>query len=819
MALGFRDCCNQFSYFTLDSTPAFVSEFETYYIRTEQGLNFCAVYVNLPTLNYSPPVYSVFEMTQQANCADCIVTFPCAAQEVILVNEFVSGSVAQGTDCQIVTIPQIFVECQSTDPTTFNGEDGVVALVVSGAVAPYRFLIAGTESFLGFTQDENVYTIYDGVSAGTYSITVQDSNLDFSVTVDCVLNNPSQNIIIEPIVTEPSRNGASDGIIEFNITQGVPPYTILLNSQVVGTVIEDLVAGIYFFEISDQLTSQIITVEVTQPDPISYSPGLCMSFNLCGTLFNLNFTRILGLENLRPRYRCTNPTKIGLKELYIRWGIGFPSGWVTTIENVQPDDIQFETFPGECNLNDVRFAAAGPLGEQPTGTWLGTIGFMTGIFPIVTPGGCPPTVIVREPIGTYCPGPPVSLAEVILEGAGGSGGPYTFFYSTNGVNYTESSVGTLYLANGVYSAKVRDSDGIESLPTNFTVVTEINIFTGSQIGFCGIVDPTSPGVTGVLDRAINEGEYRDVDFTVTHYFDFSTMPEGTQFSGQLQLNVLSNVTSGDLGYGPIDKTEYTFAIEEAYYIQNGNRIDFLNTIINASSPFANVGALDVEGSTDLYSTNYGVYNSSSIADSCTASTETVLRSSPNAWGSCDFLYNDSSLIENDLRARNYQNNYVLRAGAINFSTETRMAIKMRVQMRSYMTPYIPEFLRQTDASTLLPTFYVTPEGFSGESLLNTPNVDNFKIGSEMFFQLNYNFRNLTLTQSPPSVRCFSLESNFGSFGKVGLPGSNFTQPRIFFSMKTGYGVSQPFGADETERYVDRILARNNTCSAPPDWAS
>jgi hypothetical protein len=40
------------------------------------------------------------------------------------------------------------------------------------------------------------------------------------------------------------------------------------------------------------------------------------------------------------------------------------------------------------------------------------------------------------------------------------------------------------------------------------------------------------------------------------------MPEGTQFSGQLQLNVLSNVTSGDLGYGPIDKTEYTFAIRK-----------------------------------------------------------------------------------------------------------------------------------------------------------------------------------------------------------------------------------------------------------------
>lgn len=819
MALGFRDCCNQFSYFTLDTTPAFVSEFETYYIRTEQGINFCAVYVNLPTLNYSPPVYSVLEMTQQTNCASCIVSFPCPTQEVILVNEFVSGSVAQGTDCQIVTIPQMFVECQSTNPTTFNGEDGIVALVVSGGVAPYRFLIAGTESFLGFTQNEDVYTVYNGVSAGTYSLTVQDSNLDFSITVDCILENPTQNIIIESIVTEPSRYGASDGIIEFNITQGVPPYTVVLNSQVVGTVIEDLVAGIYFFEISDQITSQIITVEVTQPDPIIYPPGLCMSFNLCGTLFNLNFTRILGLENLRPRYRCTNPTKIGLKELYIRWGIGFPSGWVTTVENVQPDDIQFETFPGECNLNDVRFAAAGPLGEQPTGTWLGTIGFMTGIFPVVTPGGCPPTVIVKEPIGTYCPGPPVSLAEVILEGAGGSGGPYTFFYSTNGVNYTESSVGTLYLVNGVYSAKVRDSDGIEGLPINFTVVTEINIFRGNQVGFCGIVEPESVGVTGVLDRAINPGEQREIDVTLSHYFDFSTLPEGTVFTGKFYTYITYTYYGADDGFNnPLDSAIFLYDLKDAYYVQNGTRVDFLSTVQNTVGLFPSGD--DILGSSTLYTENYGVFNPGYSTDSCTASTINPSRTSPNYWFSCENLIGNASLIEGDRRGLSWNNNISLKTNqTATYNQQTRLAIKFRIRMVSKMPPYIPLILNETDATTLLPAFYVTPEGFSGEPQLNVPNEFNNRVGGTVQFFINYGIADATLTQSPPGVRCFSLQPSLTSLGKYTVPGQTFTATRLNFTIDTGASATQPGGSREVIRYNDTFYPNNNTCSERPSWAS
>ena len=59
MALGFRDCCNENFYFLLSGIPANVSEFETYYIQTTHGENFCAEYLEIPSLNYQPPIYNI----------------------------------------------------------------------------------------------------------------------------------------------------------------------------------------------------------------------------------------------------------------------------------------------------------------------------------------------------------------------------------------------------------------------------------------------------------------------------------------------------------------------------------------------------------------------------------------------------------------------------------------------------------------------------------------------------------------------------------------------------------------------------------------
>ena len=72
MALGFQDCCNIYSFFYLDETPGYVSEFEVYHIITSQGETFCGRYRDVPPLNYSPPTYTLVEMTQFTNCDDLI---------------------------------------------------------------------------------------------------------------------------------------------------------------------------------------------------------------------------------------------------------------------------------------------------------------------------------------------------------------------------------------------------------------------------------------------------------------------------------------------------------------------------------------------------------------------------------------------------------------------------------------------------------------------------------------------------------------------------------------------------------------------------
>lgn len=819
MALAFRDCCNQYSYFLLESTPSFVSEFETYYIQTLQGINFCAVYTNLPTLNYSPPIYTLSEMTQQSSCGECIISFPCPSSEVILVNEFSSGSVAQGTDCQIVTIPPIFVECLSTNPTTFNGEDGRVQLVVSGGVAPYRFLIAGTESFLqGTPAGDNLYTLYDGVSAGTYSITVQDSNLDFSTTANCVLENPSQALVIEPIVTPASRFGASDGAVEFVLTDGIPPFSVSLNSEDVGLLIENLSSGIYYFEVSDQISSQIIVVEVTQPDPIVYPPGLCMTFELCGTLFNLNFIRLPIYENLKPRYKCTNPTKIGLKQLYIRWGLGggfVPDSWVTTVEEVQPDDIQFEEFPGDCNFSDPRFAVIGPFfnNEQPTGTWFGGLGFMLGKFPVVTPGGCPPTASVKEPIEGYCAGPPPVLAEVFVEGLGGSGGPFRFFYSSNGVNYIESPTNILNLTNGTYSLKVMDSDGIESLPINFVVPIINYQYSLNNIGVCTFLEPETVGLTGVLDRPILAGESRGIDATVSYYFDFSNIPDGLIFTGRWNIRFATTVYSAGEGFtNPLTNQETLFELIEAYQYEDGVRTDIKNNFAIQGNPFNSITAIDYAGSNVLYTPNYGAFLKQAYTDNCTASTVNPSRTSPNAWFDCDNLSGPASLIEGDERGAIFDNNASIQHQVnMTFTQNTKLHFKIRVKQENFMPTYIPITLRETDASTLEPAYH-TPAGLT---ILNQPNIDLETLGSRTTFSVNMAIFNRVVTQPPPSIKCFKFDNNSGIGSVPSSLNPNLKVTAFNFSLETNKTASG-FGG-EVSNY-NGFVFRNNNCGTRPPWA-
>jgi hypothetical protein len=517
MALGFQDCCNQYSFFNVVGIPSTVSEYEVYYIRTVEGVNFCATYREIPVLNYIPPSYILLEMTQQTDCAVCIEANPCPAEEIIFINQFLEGSVVVGTDCSVQTLMQMVVECRSTNPTFDDQTDGVVALFVTGGTPPYTFFSADTQEVLSTTMVDDVYTVFPNATEGPYNMVVVDDAGDFIIPITCILDAPPNLPIIVPIMTPASFNNAPDGSIRFDITGGNPPYTVIYEGEIITGTLRDLPAGTYIFQVLDLETYQEVSVEVTQPDPLDFPDALCVQFTLCGTEFKITMVITDEFSFYRPIYRSTNSSQIGVISFDLKYvKTQFTEGWTVQPVPVQREDIRFTTPPGNCtNLNNPTFSFFGLANQLPQGFYLTFIGILTGVNVVVVPGGCPPSLTAEVTEG-YCAGPPVSLGKVQLEAFGGAGPPYTFFYSAgNGGAYTQTTSSILELVNGTYALKVRDALGAESTPISVTVPTVSNLFRGNQVGFCSVIEPDSTGITGTL-TPLQEGEYRQIEVTVSY---------------------------------------------------------------------------------------------------------------------------------------------------------------------------------------------------------------------------------------------------------------------------------------------------------------
>jgi hypothetical protein len=290
MALGFQDCCNSASYFYLNGIPATVSEFETYYITTSQGENFCATYVEVPALNYQPPTYTLLEMTEYTDCDDCKTSndYTCPTSELILINQVGAGSVAE-SDCRIVTIMPMYVECVGVNPNLGGVFDGSVSLFVTGGTPPYTFYSAETTNALGNnTSNNSVFPIFQNLGEGTYNITTVDSNGDFSITVSCVLRAAPPELIITCAPSGVTINGANNGALNLLVSNGTPPYSFEYLGNPVILPLQNLSGGFYDVTVIDSgvgeyQQSVVKTCLITEPDAINYPNNICMRFTLCGT--------------------------------------------------------------------------------------------------------------------------------------------------------------------------------------------------------------------------------------------------------------------------------------------------------------------------------------------------------------------------------------------------------------------------------------------------------------------------------------------------------------------------------------------------------
>jgi len=829
MALGFQDCCNQYSFFNVVGIPSTVSEYEVYYIRTVEGINFCATYREIPVLNYIPPSYVLLEMTQQTDCAVCIEANPCPVEETIFINQFLEGSVVVGTDCSVRTLRQMFVECRSTNPTFDDQTDGIVALFVTGGTPPYTFFSADTQEVLSTTMVDDVYTVFPNATEGPYNMVVVDDAGDFIIPITCVLDAPPNLPIIVPIMTPASFYNAPDGSIRFDITGGNPPYTVIYEGEIITGTLRDLPAGTYIFQVLDLETYQEVSVEVTQPDPLDFADALCVQFTLCGTEFKITMVKTEEFLFYRPIYRSTNSSQIGVISFDLKYvKTQFTEGWTVQPVPVQREDIRFTTPPGNCtNLNNPTFSFFGLANQLPQGFYLTFIGILTGVNVVVVPGGCPPSLTAEVTEG-YCAGPPVSLGKVQLEAFGGAGPPYTFFYSAgNGGAYTQTTSSILELVNGTYALKVRDALGAESTPISVTVPTVSNLFRGNQVGFCSVIEPESPGVRGTL-TPLQEGEYREFDVTVSKYFDFGTLPEGAIINGKFGLTFTNSYVGGDDGYNNIqdNPVEMQFEVLQTYLLEGSNRTDINRNdwtisgfyINNDGTVQPNPDEGSILGGNIVFGQNYGYFVPIYNTDQCTGYTETLpARTSPNYWYTCENLIGYSSLIEGDLRGMQFINYYTLKSQRFDFTSQTKFFIKIRVKMKNNIPVYIPTTLNETDISTLQPLFY--DPAFA--SLLNQPNTQDITLGGYSNINVSYTLYDTVVKERPPSPPCWNLFFPFGqgpqggNFPGIGNqvnpqnPTSNGT-PRFTFYHDTSLPNNMS--------YYNQFVVKNNTCVGIPSWA-
>jgi hypothetical protein len=479
MALGFQDCCNSSSYFFLNGIPATVSQNEFYHIITLEGPAFCATYTNIPALNYLPPTYTLIEMTEYVSCDTCFAGAPltCPAQETIFLSQFGPGSISVGTDCSIRTLFPMIVECISTNPTFDGFADGVVRLFVTGGTPPYSFFNLTDNTVFGGALPvvNSTYTLIDGALEGEYPIRVVDAQSDYNITVNCVLESPPTVLTLVANANSVSIADACDGTIVAGISNGTPPYQLFVNGAPSNVItIVDLCAGDYDLTVIDsgvgtdqQITSTIVTVGT--PNSIVYPDDICLTFIFCNTTFNLTFSR-QGTYNFRANYVCDNPEDLGLTQFILRW----EAGWTTTQETSN-GNLNF-TAPCAIPLpsNLIQFVKSSSQTEQPTGSWQSNLGMFQGISGNMAQGACVPAdpggggggpvippVLTFTTTNAQCA---LALGQVILEGSGGAGAPYT--YVVNGITQVSS---TITLPAGNYTATVLDADSVSSSGVNFTI--------------------------------------------------------------------------------------------------------------------------------------------------------------------------------------------------------------------------------------------------------------------------------------------------------------------------------------------------------------
>jgi hypothetical protein len=604
MALGFKNCCDSNEYFYLTGIPGYVSEFEIYYIETLEGEIFCGEYVEIPALNYQPTTYNLVGMTGQTSCSACILLNPCPTGITVDLNSQYSTT-ALVNDCSLKTIFPMEVSCVKTLPSEIDSLDGQVGLYIVGGTPPYSIFTGTSTTAVGQSTNGQTFQVYSNVSAGTYTSIVYDFYGDYIETVSCVLSGVPTSIIANCSSISPTYYGGDNGSFYITIDGGTQPFTYTFSG--ITTTGNDsfsaagLTAGTYTIVVTDGgdgvfQQTQTVTCTVSNPTPIVYPTDLCLTFQLCDTLFFLNFASG-STQNYHPVYSLVNISDIGVTGMTLSYGA---NGWVSSVENQSPFSV-----PIDCQIGIISFTKnPNQLNDQPTGIWNGGgIGDIVGVSVNVLEGSCSANTQAIVVDLQYQTEPGCSFIDnntgsVTLIAASNAGGPFTYY--VDGAQQNSSVV--FGLSVGSHTAQAIDSNGNSSDVISFEILDTIPVIVDFEPHVTNPLPDTYP-ITSTLSYLSNvtypslpQGAQITTSLTFQPNINISKTSPNSNIYTLITINVIQTLVNGtqliipmsiittdsslELSEGcfSIESNQYTYSSDNELTINSGDQLDIEITL-------------------------------------------------------------------------------------------------------------------------------------------------------------------------------------------------------------------------------------------------
>jgi len=391
-----------------------------------------------------------------------------------------------------------------------NTQDGTVTVSTSGGGTSYSYLWDAAAS-------SQTTAAVSGLSAGSYQVTVYDSN-SCSQVANVTVGSSTVTLTVIESVTDVSCYQDSDGTVSNTGSGGITPYSYIWDNGTTSSSITGLAAGEYFYSITDVNGCEMnSSVSITQPSAVSVT--IAVTTNSCAGYSDgtATVTVVGGTSGYTYLWNNsqTDATVSGLTQ-----GIGTTTIYdsnlcaiTTTYTITEPIALSVTMNQTDLSCNSLCDGQASvvPFAGTTPYTYLWTSGFTgstsTGLcaqietVTVTDLNNCTISegVTLTEPAAlsitfqtsdVVCSGGNDGFSVVVASGGAGS----TYIYSWGGgIASTNPFAGNL--SAGTYSLTVTDENGCELDTSNF-VISQPNVISVTAFSI-------SPSNCSLLDGSLD----------------------------------------------------------------------------------------------------------------------------------------------------------------------------------------------------------------------------------------------------------------------------------------------------------------------------